>query len=331
MANIGGYNSAFEIELRKKLSALDKQIKVHTDNIENILTDAIKFPEAGKRYWNKVSAQIDVEYKALEKLITTWNAKEIPEAYRKSLAEITKRLNRSKAIASRAQNSLTVIANNSKSNAITSQLVKDANIDIVLALTNGQANVERLLRRTQQALVQESFLNTEIAKAIKDGNLSKAWYNGAKDPAIAAQMKKTAELIDGQYYVQAGSRKYTVDYYTEMVARTKFHEAQAYAAINTADNYGTDLVQVSNHNTDTEICLQHENKIYSIGGKDKRFPILDTIPPYHPNCLHLLSPTFAEAMEVQGNLDDWSKFSKGTSQIPPSPSNWVPADEREVV
>ncbi len=120
------------------------------------------------------------------------------------------------------------------------------------------------------------------------------------------------------------------EYYAEMVTRVKFHEAQAQAAVVTAGNYGTSLVHVSSHNTTTAICQKFEGKVFSINGKDKRFPLLTDIPPFHVNCLHLLFPMFVESMEVEGTLKEWEAFSNGRSSMPPSPSNFKPIDTRAV-
>jgi hypothetical protein len=145
---------------------------------------------------------------------------------------------------------------------------------------------------------------------------------------LAAQLSAAAEIIDGKKYVIAGARRFSPKYYAEMVTRSKFHEAQAQGALLTAQNYGTSLVQVSSHNTTTKICIPYEGKVYSIGGKDSRFPVLENISPFHPNCLHLLFPMFASAMEVDGSLEGWTAFSSGAIKVPPSPANFIPVDAR---
>ncbi len=138
-------------------------------------------------------------------------------------------------------------------------------------------------------------------------------------------------MTEEKHFVQAGNRKFSPSYYAELVARTKFHEAHSIAAVSQAGNYGTDLLQVSSHNTPTAICVPFEGKIFAVGGGDKRFPPLSDTPPYHPNCLHLLFPTFVEAMEVQGTLDSFSAFSRGKISRPPVPAGFVPVGQRVLV
>ena len=189
----------------------------------------------------------------------------------------------------------------------------------------GKNNVTRITRLTQQSLLNERIIDATVAEAFNLGNLRKA--------ATTLQTMFESDLLDmaaNKRFVQAGSKKFTPSYYAEMVTRTKFHEAHSFAGLAQAKNYGTDLVQVSSHNTTTAICLPFEAKVFSVSGKDPRFPPLTETPPYHPNCLHLIFPTFESAMEVQGTLKAFSAFSEGRISRPPVPAGFVPIDKRNI-
>lgn len=330
MAVVGGPNSNFEKLFRESIKSLDKSLQLHTDRISKILLRAYKNPKTSAKYWRTVRAQLDKEYKALEKLYRNWAKKHIPTAYKASVKELFTRLNRSKSIASRAKRSFTDLITSSKSRQIQTILVRDAIIDWVESLRQGQRNLNRITRRTQQTLLSESLIDRSIIRAIESGNLMNNTFIksiGLSD-TLAAQLKDLATVIDGEKYVIAGSRRFRPKYYAEMVTRVKFHEAQAQGAVQTALNYGTSLVQVSSHNTSTPICQKFEGRIFSINGKDPRFPVLTTLSPFHVNCLHLLFPMFESAMEVDGTLDEWVDFSNEDINIPPSPANFVPIEER---
>ena len=201
----------------------------------------------------------------------------------------------------------------------------DASAAFKTSAVTGLNNMVRLTRMTQQALISESLIDITVAEGFRFGDLRKS------SRALSGELySNLLGQVEGKQFIQAGKMHYTPDYYAEMVSRVKFHEAHSYAAITQAKNYGTDLVQVSSHNTTTEICQQYEAKIYSMSGKDKRFPILSISPPYHVNCLHLIMPTFVSAMEVQGTLDSFSAFSKGRIDKPPIPSGFVPVASRGV-
>ena len=71
-----------------------------------------------------------------------------------------------------------------------------------------------------------------------------------------------------------------------------------------AYNYGTDLVEVSSHNTATKICIPFEGNIYSVSGKHPVFPPMTDVPPFHVSCLHLMYPTFESGLIAQGVLTE---------------------------
>jgi hypothetical protein len=330
VAKIGGKNSAFETRYRESIKRLSKRIDFHTQKISSILLNAYSKPKSGAKYWNTVRRQLDVQYRALSKIYSTWAKSNIPKAHKASMKEIMTRLNRSKTIAKKAKRSFTSLATATKSQQIQAVLVKDAIQTWNAALNLGNANLKRITRKTQQLLLSEIIVDSSIARAIESGNLmNNTFINSINlSNTLAAELDKTAVIIDGKKYVIAGSRKFSPKYYAEMVTRVKFHEAQAHAAIQTAANYSTSLVQVSNHNTTTQICIPYENKVFSISGKDVSFPRLEDIPPFHPNCLHLLFPMFESAMVADGSLKNWQDFSNNRTEIPPSPAGFIPVSKR---
>ena len=106
-------------------------------------------------------------------------------------------------------------------------------------------------------------------------------------------------------------------------------ESETNATIQTATTLGSDLVQVSSHNTTCDICAQYEGKIYSINGVSKDFPRLEEEPPYHPNCRHLLIVQFREVLELRG-IEQYTAFSNGKIEKPPYIPSFVPIKERKL-
>jgi hypothetical protein len=68
-------------------------------------------------------------------------------------------------------------------------------------------------------------------------------------------------------------------------------EAQTKASLESCRQYENDLVQVSIHQTDCEICMEFENRIFSISGKHPIYPKLVKKPPFHLGCRHCILPT----------------------------------------
>lgn len=128
--------------------------------------------------------------------------------------------------------------------------------------------------------VREGYARTWLSKLIKN---------------------RLLENMEGGQFIVINGRHFTLNYYAELVARTRMREAQTEATKNMSQEYENDLVIVSHHANPCElICKAFEDQIYSISGTDLEYPALteETSPPYHPNCGHSISPTSRTAMRV---------------------------------
>ena len=122
--------------------------------------------------------------------------------------------------------------------------------------------------------------------------LDEAIEAGASRWAVAKLvMGHFQELIGEGQFININGRNYNLKKYSKMVARTRLRKVQSEAVIRMSEEFGTDLVQVSDHGTTTPICLPFEGNVYSISGKNKDHPVLPERPPFHPNCQHNISPT----------------------------------------
>lgn len=327
MSNFGGQYSLFEKDFRERFMRLDKSLDKIENKILKILTESMNNPKTSSVYWNTVRRDIDIQYAKMVAVFDDWAKKEIPLVYRRSIRSMAKRINATKNIANIASKNTIQMIHSKGSAQVMGLLYQHAVESFVSASVAGRKNVRNFTRLTQQKLIADSIIDLELSTTfIETGNLGKSIRGLASN-----LWNKSAETLDGKRYVQAGARKYKPSYYAEMVGRVKFHEANAEAALMTAANYDTDLIQVSSHNTKTTICLDFEGKIFSVSGNDPRFPPLTEVPPYHPNCLHLLNPTFEGAMKIQGTLDSFSAFSKGEISRPPIPASFIPISERVTV
>jgi hypothetical protein len=329
VSNVGGPNSIFEKDWRRRFRPLEARLKRAEDKLVAILStpSTVKDPRAirSATFWNSLRKEIDNVYKDMERMVSNWNTRELPLRYRRSLRDLQVRINTTKSITNKAKRTLPEMLLSRQTQQITTALTVDANAAYTSALVKGRSNIERLTRQTQQILLNERLIDATVAEAFNLGNL--------RDAARSLKSMIDGELLDAaaeKHFVQAGSRKYTPSYYAEMVTRTKFHEAHSLAALAQGQNYGTDLMQVSSHNTTTAICLPFEGKVFSVSGKDSRFPPLTETPPYHPNCLHLLFPAFESGMEVQGTLDAFSAFSRDQISRPPVPAGFIPIAKRKI-
>lgn len=95
-------------------------------------------------------------------------------------------------------------------------------------------------------------------------------------------------------------RKISLEAYATTVARSSVRNATNRGMIDQLISIGHDLVKMSSHNTSCPVCAVYQGRVYSITGKDKRYPKLEIAfsGPYaniHPNCNHFLTP-YVEAL-----------------------------------
>lgn len=125
-----------------------------------------------------------------------------------------------------------------------------------------------------------------IAQDIANGSLIQSRHKSALKQLLEAHSEEKMTVING--------KNWKTEKYAEMLARTTNITANSETNLIIAENSDTDLVRISDHNTKTPFDAQFEGRIFSINGKDTRFPRLLYKPPYHPNCLHIMQPVFEE-------------------------------------
>jgi len=101
--------------------------------------------------------------------------------------------------------------------------------------------------------------------------------------------------IDNVFFVDSSGRMWRPDRYSEMWARTRQSEIDSEITMDDMNEVGLDIVQISNANTVTPICLQYEGKYFSKTGKTPGLPILPYPTPFHPNCRHDMIPISNES------------------------------------
>lgn len=93
--------------------------------------------------------------------------------------------------------------------------------------------------------------------------------------------------IDGIRYSDGRTMK--IDTYSEMVARSQTGNAARQASMSRLQEYGMDLVQISQHFPCSTICQPWQARVYSISGTDSKYPPLQQAIDgglYHSNCRH---------------------------------------------
>jgi len=108
-----------------------------------------------------------------------------------------------------------------------------------------------------------------------------------------------------------------IDKYAAMAARSARIETSNVGMLKTTLEHGGDLVKCSEISPTCPLCAKYQGRVYSVSGKDKRFPSLfDTAfrngyAMIHPNCRHEFFP-YIEEMETQEQVKQDVKDSNRT-------------------
>ena len=145
------------------------------------------------------------------------------------------------------------------------------------------------------------------------------WATGASWKTMKnklVQRIKDAGYLD---FVDRSGRKWDLDSYASMVARTVTKQAAAAATVDACGRHDHDLVQVSSHGTDCPICKPLEGQIFSLSGNDPRYPRWNYQIPAHPNCKHVIAP-YVDLTEVKRAASEVMEKFKQAQKVSQAPT-----------
>lgn len=130
-------------------------------------------------------------------------------------------------------------------------------------------------------------VQSDIARGILYGQNRKKIIQKVSDSFIKGGMK-SFRTIDNKLL--------PLDFYTETVVRTKLSVARVNAHVNRYLQADNDLVHVVGDLNTCGECAKYRDRVFSLTGRDKRFPELDvrSIIPVHPNCKCSVRPFVIE-------------------------------------
>lgn len=284
------YQKHFSSSFKKYKSVISRSAK----RIASLVDEVVRSPKTSAAYWTKVSAAIDQEYNIMQRALQQWAKEALPGEYAAQIANAVEELAKAEKMVISAADVVARVEAQKSTVAITARLGREAVVDMASAISSGKKLTHKLLKATQQTVLDESVMNSELGKAYEQGDIrlfKELLYDNRPET------KAWFDMINEGKLVEVNGRHYQPDYYAELVARTKFHDVQSQATQATAEYVGSDLVQVSNHNTTTPLCMEHEGQVYSISGEHPDYPPLTDTPPFHPNCLHTLHVVFEWALK----------------------------------
>lgn len=172
---------------------------------------------------------------------------------------------------------------------------RGAFIDLQNGMTGALAGLRKMVADTIRGLDDKNRNLWEFTQAI-EGKL------------------KDGGLLELRYENGAHIR---LDHYAKMLARSSRIETENLGMFAAAERLGTDLVKCIGQSPTCELCAIYRDRVFSVSGKDKRFPALNDGPDaplrdgyhtIHPNCRCEFIPYF-EDIEGKEQVEKDKAFS----------------------
>lgn len=107
---------------------------------------------------------------------------------------------------------------------------------------------------------------------------------GATRVEASRQMAQALTDQGVSSFTDRAGREWGLGRYTDMVLRTTAREAVSEGTKNRLIEGGIDLVTWIASNQPCDDCAEHDGDIFSLTGATDGYPVLDEMPPLHPNC-----------------------------------------------
>jgi len=293
---------AKEMYLRQQI---EKLVTIYR-SAQNVLTEKLRkvnLTDFEKYRAETLLKQVEVITASLNNGVYKWAKTSIPQSYERGIdlaAERLKALDVTRFVAYDAQ------IHTSAVNA----LVDDVTTELLIANDSMKKFFNRVIRTTQQSLLQDTEISRMIAEGLIEGE--------ARRTVSDTILKGLREQLGNKQFIVINGRNYRPDSYASLIARTRTREASSQGTINTSLRYGVDLMQWDSHSEICEYCQQFAGRVYSISGLDKDFPALREKPPLHPNCRCVIIPITRNNLEARGYLREIVKLSNAPSIAVPS-------------
>lgn len=256
---------------------------IFTQARNRLFDQIVNAPGAGtKTYANTVLRSLEREIAQLQAATGGFVDTTIPAAYRKSLDDTYAYFRRNNLMMQQPE--------------YWAVLHRDAIYDLAREMQHQIGSA--LITAGRQV---QRYVDVARADALRSIGLQQTAVKMASGGTVADMRKSMIKQLQEQGFmtVQYGegnrARQVGLDTYAQMVARTTTKEAGNIARENQLTENGYDLMMMTSHYPTCAKCAPLQGRVFSISGKDKRFPPLSAAYPtgyhiVHPNCRHVLTP-----------------------------------------
>lgn len=140
--------------------------------------------------------------------------------------------------------------------------------------------------------IEDAFRNAALKEVA--GGLAASATRAQVSSALEQRLIKKGITDSVTGFVDKGGRRWSLEAYTRMVARTTTREAVTSAVVDQIQQAGEDdLISISEHSGASDECSIYEGQTFSLYGKTPGYDVIDQLPPFHPNCIHTAFPASA--------------------------------------
>lgn len=152
---------------------------------------------------------------------------------------------------------------------------------------------DNMVNRLGEAVTTVGRQAEDVFRRIALDQVSLGLLEGSTRKNVSEAMTRRLVSERAGAFVDRAGRKWSLQSYTQMVARTTTREAVSMGTANRLLENGHDLVTISEHGNVEDECADYEGKTFSMTGATPGYDVLDSYPPFHPNCVHVLTPAEA--------------------------------------
>lgn len=312
-------------QTNKELEAL---AKIYIDARDKLLDTVINYKGVGtKTYYNTVLKNLTAEIKRLEAETGKYIGSAIPREYERGLKE-TYGYFKKNNLQMKRPSAFAQIHND----AIYG-LAREMQHHIGQGLAQAGRQIERYLNDARDEVLRQAGLKATAQKIATGSTVKDMQQN------LIGRLQKEG-FMTVQYGQGKNAYQVSLDAYAQMVSRSTTREAGNLARENQLIENGYDLVEMTAHYPTCDKCSQFQGRIYSLSGKDKRFPALmqtafkSGYRNIHPNCRHSIVPYIEEMhtdKENQQAVTDGGKpFEDNRSDAEKGLYNKQQADNRQI-
>lgn len=288
--------------------SLEKLLEYYKNAKESVIENirAVRQRNGNDFYLRQALTQIEKELDKLYKQNKKWFEQQSELAFRRGYNQFSREIGRTASVEGAVN------------------FVKMNNDAVEMLSQSATSNIGDALRQIKyNALYAVNKIGRRQDDVIADVGIKASAEALAVNAPSAAREQIIRDLAEKDIFsvTYRNGAKVSAEDYASMVARTTTHEAATTAKLIAAEQEGYDLVKMSTHYPTCKTCAQLQGRVYSISGKDKRFPPLSKAfksgyNTVHPNCRHVVS-VWAEEIKTNEEIKEASENSLKPFDIDP--------------